>query len=164
MHYAQPWNFAGFENLDDSDMARVKINVGTGGNEVEDYTLNLENTVSSEDGMWYVSDLDVNQPLNIMVRENPTTGFSWHIGDLGNCIKVSDDNYQVDEAGRGPDAMATGVGGIRTIRFEPVGEVGCSEVIRMVYERPWQYKGMASVPESRQTRIKVDVVNKFLSP
>lgn len=77
MYYAQPWNFPGFEMLDNNDVAQVKIDVGTAGAADQAYELNLGSTPPGEDGVWHIADLDVTQPLKVVVRENPTTGYTW---------------------------------------------------------------------------------------
>jgi inhibitor of cysteine peptidase len=88
------------------------------------------------------------QRLEVVLPENPTTGFRWHLVDDGRpVVTLSDDRF--DTPGRAP-----GQGGNRRWTFDAVRPG--RTVIRAVYRRSWQ----PANPSQRSFSITVIVVAK----
>ena len=83
--------------------------------------------------------LRVGEKLQVILKENPTTGYRWMIFDtllerfgLIDVVRQSNSLYQSDDNPRG----MMGVGGVRTLEFEAIG-VGKGDLY-MIYARPWE--------------------------
>ena len=83
--------------------------------------------------------LRVGEKIQVILKENPTTGYRWMIFDtllerfgLIDVVRQSNSSYQSDDNPRG----MMGVGGVRTLEFEAIG-VGKGDLY-MIYVRPWE--------------------------
>ncbi len=83
--------------------------------------------------------VEVGETLEVMLRENPSTGFRWLILDqllkknnMQEIVHESNASFKRDENRRG----AVGVGGVRTLRLEFLKE-GSGE-IELFHARPWE--------------------------
>ncbi|MBN1455036.1 MAG: protease inhibitor I42 family protein [Methanomicrobia archaeon] len=74
----------------------------------------------------------VGQELDVMLKANPTTGYTWVI------VEPTDERIirQMGELEFEPESDALGAGGVQIIRFEVVG--AGQTTLKLMYHRPWE--------------------------
>ena len=99
--------------------------------------------------------LNVGDSFEVMLRENPTTGYIWQVLDddltsegLINAIKVESANYVQDQNRRG----AVGVGGIRTFQFKVIG--ASQGNLNLYHGRTWEMKSLSDKGISLKSYIQ----------
>jgi inhibitor of cysteine peptidase len=76
-------------------------------------------------------ELIVGQDLQVSLEGNPTTGYTWEVGEAGTGVIA-----QVGEMEYQSDSSAVGAGGLMTFRFH-AAEAGQTK-LRLVYHRPFE--------------------------
>lgn len=100
--------------------------------------------------------ITVGGTTTVELEANRTTGYEWHYDiDNENIIKVTTDNYEVDEH---PEGM-TGVGGTRRITIKGIKK-GIT-TIRFEYYRSWTPE---EVEETKEFKIKVGKAPNYQFP
>ncbi len=84
--------------------------------------------------------------LEIVLSENPTTGYRWHFTQAGSpvCILVQDDYQSKGE-------RVAGQGGVHRWKFQATQQGACK--IALAYQRSWEQ----GAPPGRTFRLDVEV-------
>ena len=76
--------------------------------------------------------LQPGQTLKVTLPSNPSTGYSWQIASLPECLESAGESEFESEAEEG----VVGAGGTETLTFEAV-EAG-DAMLELEYRRPWE--------------------------
>lgn len=76
-------------------------------------------------------ELRVGERIELILSGNPTTGYTWELGDIDTTVLRQIGEIAYQQTGQG-----VGAGGAFTIRFEAVA--AGRTVLRMRYVRPWE--------------------------
>ena len=96
------------------------------------------------------------ETLEVLLKENPSTGYIWEIFEsdlekenLKSVIHPIGHSFESDENRRG----AVGVGGIRKMKFEVIGDYGHGD-LKLIHGRPWETNAKIQAGEDISDRVQ----------
>jgi len=98
--------------------------------------------------------------LGLQLSSNATTGFKWNhklsAAAGGECFTLSESKYAMKKEGYSPPGAPglTGVGGTRTMIFEPKIP-SCTSSLYLHYAQPWSFRGFDKLSMDEITMVRI---------